>query len=77
MRGWALLLACAGVLGAQGLDPDALLKPPTTTWPTYNGDYSGRRYSTLNQINRQNVDSLSLAWAFQTRSTALKASRMP
>ena len=25
---------------AQGLDPKALLKPPTDTWPTYNGDYS-------------------------------------
>ena len=28
-----------------GLDPAAMLKPPTDAWPTYNGDYTGRRYS--------------------------------
>src|SRR3989442_6009444 len=32
------------------------------SWPTYNGDYSGRRFSSLNKINTSNVDSLSLAW---------------
>jgi alcohol dehydrogenase (cytochrome c) len=47
---------------AQGLDPAALLKPATNTWPTYNGDYSGRRFSTLDQINAANVNSLTLAW---------------
>jgi acido-empty-quinoprotein group A len=31
-------------------------------WPTYNGDYSGRRYSSLAQINASNINSLSLAW---------------
>jgi alcohol dehydrogenase (cytochrome c) len=69
----ALLLASAALLPAQGLDPAALLAPPTKTWPTYNGDYSGRRYSTLDQINRNNVGGLSLAWAFQTHSTTFKA----
>jgi len=60
-------------LSAQGLDPAALFKPPTTTWPTYNGDYSGRRYSTLKQIDKTNVGSLAMAWAFQTHSDALKS----
>ena len=46
---------------AQGLDPAILLKPTTDVWPTYNGDYSGRRYSTLSQINASNVDSLTVA----------------
>ena len=36
---------------AQGLDPKALLKPATHTWPTYNGDYSGKRFSPLTEIN--------------------------
>lgn len=72
MKTWSLLLACACALGAQGLDPAALLKPPTDAWPMYNGDYTGRRYSTLKQINRDNVGALTLAWAFQTRSTAMK-----
>ncbi|MGH9654783.1 MAG: acido-empty-quinoprotein group A [Bryobacteraceae bacterium] len=67
------LLFAAGICAvAQGLNPAALLKPPTNTWPTYNGDYSGRRYSTLKQINSGNVGSLALAWAFQERAAPLK-----
>jgi acido-empty-quinoprotein group A len=31
-------------------------------WPTYNGDYSGRRYSSLAQINASTIGSLSLEW---------------
>jgi alcohol dehydrogenase (cytochrome c) len=58
---------------AQGLDAAALLKPATDTWPTYNGDYSGKRYSTLNQINATNINSLTLAWAFITHGAAIKS----
>ncbi len=36
---------------AQLLDPKKLLERPTDTWPTYNGDYSGQRYSPLKQIS--------------------------
>ena len=60
-------------LRAQGLDPAALLKPPADIWPTYNGDYSGRRYSPLKQITPANVRSLTLAWAFQAHSVAIKS----
>ena len=49
----------------QGLDPQKLLQPLTDTWPTYNGDYSGRRYSTLAEINSSNVQSLGLAWMYR------------
>jgi alcohol dehydrogenase (cytochrome c) len=66
----ALRPPCAA---AQGLDPAALLKPPTDTWPTYNGDYSGRRFSTLEQINSGNIGSLTLAWVFQTHGTTIKS----
>jgi acido-empty-quinoprotein group A len=48
---------------AQGLTPSTLLKPPADSWPTYNGDYSGRRFSALTQIDSSNVHTLSLAWA--------------
>src|SRR6266481_5488358 len=58
---------------AQGLDAAALLKPATDTWPTYNGDYSGARYSTLDQINAKNIASLTLAWAFRTHGNVLKS----
>ena len=60
----------------QGLDPAVLLKPATDMWPTYNGDYSGRRFSTLDQINATNVGSLTLAWAFRTRGNTLKSTAL-
>ncbi len=38
-------------LAAQALDPTVLKKANATdSWPTYHGDYSGKRYSTLDQI---------------------------
>lgn len=51
---------------AQILDPALLNKPATDVWPTYNGDYSGRRYSTLDQINQSNVSKLKEAWSYKT-----------
>ena len=57
----ACLLPAVGV--AQGLDPSQILKPLKDDWPTYNGDYSGRRYSALTQLNQSNVKNLTLAWA--------------
>src|SRR6195256_5639332 len=56
---------------AQGLDPAALLRPATDTWPTYNGDYSGRRFSTLDRINAGNVGSPTLAWIFQPHASTI------
>src|SRR6266498_2265133 len=49
-------------LAGQSLDPALLTKPATDSWPTYAGDYSQRRYSTLTQIDTTNVRHLSLAW---------------
>ena len=59
-------------LAAQGLSPDVLLAPPTDAWPTYNGDYSGRRFSTLEQINASNISSLALAWVYRA-NVAIKS----
>ena len=55
------------VLPGQGLDPKALslFNRPKDAWPTYNGDYSGRRFSTLTKITANNVQSLSLAWIYR------------
>ena len=39
-------------------------------WPTYNGDYSGRRFSELTQINKDNVKSLSLSWVYRLNGGA-------
>jgi len=67
------LMLSATALRGQGLPAKALLEPPTTFWPTYNGDYSGRRYSTLKQINVSNVNSLVLAWLFATGTQGIKS----
>lgn len=61
-----VLLVAARIALSQGLDPSSLLHPTADSWPTHNGDYSGKRFSSLKQINRDNVGLLSLAWAFQT-----------
>src|SRR6266851_7029324 len=45
-----------------GVAPSELLKPLKDSWPTYNGDYSGKRYSALTQIDRSTVKHLTLAW---------------
>jgi alcohol dehydrogenase (cytochrome c) len=59
------LALAAGLLTAQSLDPKLLLKPATDAWPTYNGDYSGKRFSPLAQINSTNVANLTLAWFYR------------
>src|SRR3954467_528589 len=59
------LLVAPMALVAQtegGLDPASILKPLADSWPTYSGDYTGRRYSSLTQINQTTVKSLTLAW---------------
>jgi alcohol dehydrogenase (cytochrome c) len=44
---------------------DALtVQPVGKNWPSYNGDYSGQRFSSLDQINPKNVASLRAQWVF-------------
>ncbi|MFL6446974.1 MAG: acido-empty-quinoprotein group A [Bryobacteraceae bacterium] len=58
-----VILFAAATLSADGpLNPSAILKQTPDMWPTFHGDYSGRRFSPLNQINASNVKSLALAW---------------
>ena len=42
---------------------------PTDSWPTYHGDYTGRRFSTLKQINTTNVKNLTLAWVYRLNTS--------
>ena len=63
----SLLVALASVR-AQGLDPAMIVKPTPGSWPTYNGDYSGRRFSPLDQIDSGNVRNLALAWVFHANT---------
>jgi alcohol dehydrogenase (cytochrome c) len=38
--------------------------PPGANWLSYNGDFTGRRYSKLSQINLRNVGQLRAQWVF-------------
>ncbi len=68
--GSASLSLLSGQAPSRGLDPALLLKPTVDSWPTYHGDYTGRRHSTLTQITPDNVHQLTLAWTFQTGQNA-------
>lgn len=75
---WALVLVvlAAAILIAQEkssppappaflvTQADLLINPVAENWPSYNGDYSGRRFSRLSAINRNNVAQLRPAWVF-------------
>src|ERR1700682_4859374 len=39
-------------------------QPVGANWLSYNGDYSGRRFSSLDQIHPQNVNQLRAQWVF-------------
>ena len=62
-------------LAAQNVNAAMLLNPPANSWPSYHGDYSGKRHSQLSRITPRNVADLALIWAFQTaQPAAIKAS---
>jgi len=43
---------------------DLLASPVGADWTSYNGDYTGRRYSTLREITAANVNQVRAAWVF-------------
>jgi alcohol dehydrogenase (cytochrome c) len=64
----ALVAACLAVAAAlQNAGPDRSGLPDmrTDAWPSYNGDYSGRRFSPLTKITDKNVKHLGLAWSYR------------
>jgi acido-empty-quinoprotein group A len=72
--GW-LFAAVAATLAAPApngrpiaLEPATIGGPPVANWPTFNGDYSGQRYSTLTQIGPGNVSRLARRWVFKITS---------
>ena len=64
-----LPLACSSAVAQQPsavsvTADDLLAQPVGANWTSYNGDYTGRRYSSLREINPQNVTQLRAAWIF-------------
>ena len=37
-----------------------------TTWKTYQGDYGRNQYSSLDQINKQNINQMKPLWIYKT-----------
>ena len=52
------------------VQPSQLLeKPVSANWLSYNGDYTGRRYSSLHDINPGNVAQLRAQWVFHASNS--------
>ena len=60
----SLFLTPVALIGQEqgGLNPADIYKPLKDDWLTYSGDYTGRRYSALTQVNQTTVKNLTLAW---------------
>ena len=69
MRCFFLLLAAAACSFAQ-IQYNDIVKSPGSNWLTYHGDYTGRRYSPLAQINRQTVKNLVPKWTYHMGAAA-------
>jgi alcohol dehydrogenase (cytochrome c) len=78
LAGWALVFAAS----AQSPSPNTgavvdvkrthlLSRTITDNWPSYNGDYTGRRFSSLTQITPRNVAELQAQWVFHSRNTGI------
>jgi len=59
-------------LGQIDVQPsDLLQKTIKNNWVSYNGDYTGRRFSSLSQVTPQNVSHLAAKWVFHTRNAGV------
>src|SRR5277367_4324934 len=54
----------SSVSAAGNLSAEDLAAQAGANWTSYNGDYTGRRYSSLREINPQNVAQLRASWVF-------------
>jgi quinoprotein glucose dehydrogenase len=61
-----ILLSCSGYLFLTGCRVVAEEDDKPHDWPVYSGDPTGSKYTALDQINRDNVKSLKLAWIFRS-----------
>jgi quinoprotein glucose dehydrogenase len=60
------LLALILTVVAVTIDVAGQSRPKSGEWPTYGGDLASTRYSPLDQINKDNFNSLEVAWRFKT-----------
>jgi alcohol dehydrogenase (cytochrome c) len=65
-RVWMVILCAFGL--AANLSAQLIANTIKDNWPTYNGDYTGRRFSSLTQITPQNAAHLQAQWVFHTKT---------
>ena len=67
----AFAAAADGAPAAMKIEVRAeeLLQSAGANWISYNGDYSGRRYSALSEITPASLPQLSAAWVFHAHNT--------
>jgi alcohol dehydrogenase (cytochrome c) len=73
VTGVSLRLCAAGQKGQSPVTAvttvnaeNLLASPAGANWTSYNGDYTGRRYSSLAEINTTNVAQLRASWVFHS-----------
>ena len=49
---------------------DLRVQPVARNWTSYNGDYTGRRFSRLSEINVDNVNELRAEWVFHAPNSS-------
>src|SRR2546429_7550056 len=60
----------APISAAIDVLPEHLVaRPPGANWLSYNGDYTGRLYSSLAEINVNNVNQLRTQWVFHANNS--------
>jgi PQQ-dependent dehydrogenase (methanol/ethanol family) len=64
----SLAVGAAGLAATPALANDALMQEMANPkqWAIQTGDYANTRYSALDQINKDNVKDLGVAWTFST-----------
>jgi quinoprotein glucose dehydrogenase len=60
------LLAVVTTVAAATISVSGQTRPKVGEWTTYGGDLASTRYSPLDQINKDNFNSLEVAWRFKT-----------
>src|SRR5205085_10926098 len=58
-------LALSGIgLQPRAITWESIVRPKPGDWPTYHGQLSGNRYSSLDQIGSANIRQLAPRWIF-------------
>ena len=76
----AAFLVCSSARSlAQDVPYDRILHSQSEpqSWLTYAGSYSSQQYSSLKQINRENISNLKVAWMYQASKPASNLESSP